>query len=102
MSGAGGESVQSSQRTCGPQSWPGLNPHPLPPLPPPSPEQGVPLRIELGPRDMEGGVAMLARRDTGAKESGAWDGLAARVPALLEQIQVRGSGLGWALLPWAL
>ncbi|PSC73094.1 prolyl-tRNA synthetase [Micractinium conductrix] len=49
--------------------------------------RGVPLRIELGPRDMEGGCAMLARRDTGAKESVAWGELAARVPALLDQIQ---------------
>lgn len=49
--------------------------------------RGVPLRIELGPRDMEGGVAMLARRDTGAKESAPWGELAAKVPVLLEQIQ---------------
>ena len=59
-----------------------------------SPLQGVPLRIELGPRDMEGGCAMLARRDTGAKESVAWGELAARVPALLDQIQVGAPGVG--------
>lgn len=53
--------------------------------------QGVPLRIELGPRDMEGGVAMLARRDNGGKQSCAWGELAAAVPQLLEQIQV-GTG----------
>jgi broad specificity phosphatase PhoE len=47
---------------------------------------GVPLRVELGPKDMEGGCAMLARRDTGAKESCAWDSLAARVPALLQEM----------------
>ena len=50
--------------------------------------QGVPLRLELGPRDMEGGVAMLARRDNGGKQSCAWGELAAAVPQLLEQIQV--------------
>ncbi|KAL4441883.1 hypothetical protein ABPG77_003799 [Micractinium sp. CCAP 211/92] len=49
--------------------------------------RGVPLRIELGPRDMDSGVAMLARRDTGAKESMSWGELAAKVPGLLEQIQ---------------
>ena len=50
--------------------------------------QGVPLRVELGPKDMIGGCVMLARRDTGVKESVAWGDLAARVPALLLQIQV--------------
>jgi len=30
-------------------------------------ERGVPLRIELGPRDIAAGVVMLARRDTGEK-----------------------------------
>lgn len=66
---------------------------PCPP-PPCAPLQGVPLRIELGPRDMEGGVAMLARRDSGAKESAEWGALAARVPQLLETIQVGGGGAG--------
>ena len=32
---------------------------------------------------------MLARRDTGVKEGVAWDDVAARVPELLEQIQVK-------------
>jgi hypothetical protein len=27
--------------------------------------KGVPVRVELGPRDMDGGVVVLARRDTG-------------------------------------
>lgn len=49
--------------------------------------RGVPLRIELGPKDMEGGSAMMARRDTGAKEAAAWGELAARVPRLLEEMQ---------------
>ena len=44
--------------------------------------------MELGPKDMTGGCVMLARRDTGAKETVAWGDLAARVPALLLQIQV--------------
>lgn len=59
----------------------------------------MPLRIELGPRDMEGGVAMLARRDTGAKESAPWGELAAKVPVLLEQIQV-GARAGGRVARW--
>lgn len=52
--------------------------------------QGVPLRIELGPKDMDKGVVMMARRDTGAKEVVAWADVAARTPQLLETIQVGG------------
>ena len=51
--------------------------------------QGVPIRLELGPKDMENRTVMLARRDTGVKEGVAWDDVAARVPELLEQIQVK-------------
>ena len=50
--------------------------------------QGVPIRLELGPKDMEKESVMLARRDTGEKESVSWSNVAARVPQLLEQIQV--------------
>lgn len=49
--------------------------------------KGVPLRIEVGPRDLQAGVAVLARRDTGEKETVALEELAARVPALLAEIQ---------------
>ena len=35
--------------------------------------RGVPLRIELGPRDLAAGQAVLARRDTGEKTSVATD-----------------------------
>eukprot|EP00891_Asterochloris_glomerata_P006360 jgi/Astpho2/6360/fgenesh1_pm.00091_%23_8_t len=49
--------------------------------------KGVPLRLELGPRDMQEQKVMAARRDTGAKESLGWNELATRVPALLEQVQ---------------
>ena len=49
--------------------------------------RGVPLRLEIGPRDVKAGQAVLARRDTGAKEAVPLAGLAARVPALLEEIQ---------------
>ena len=52
-------------------------------------EQGVPLRLELGMKDVEKRSAMVARRDTGAKEVIPFADVAARVSALLEQIQVR-------------
>lgn len=49
--------------------------------------RGVPMRVELGPRDMENEVVVVARRDTGVKETVAWDELAARVPLLLDEVQ---------------
>lgn len=49
--------------------------------------KGLPLRCELGPKDMENSCVVLARRDTGAKETVAWADVATRVPALLETIQ---------------
>lgn len=52
-------------------------------------QQGVPIRLELGPKDMENESVMLARRDTGAKETVAWADVSSRVPELLEQIQVQ-------------
>jgi len=49
--------------------------------------KGVPLRLEIGPRDLQAGVAVLARRDTGEKETVALEELMERIPALLEEIQ---------------
>lgn len=49
--------------------------------------RGVPVRIEIGPRDMENGKAMLVRRDTGEKESVEIEAAADRVGELLEQMQ---------------
>jgi prolyl-tRNA synthetase len=49
--------------------------------------KGVPVRIEVGPRDLENGTAMLVRRIAGGKEPVAADSLAAVVPQLLEQDQ---------------
>ncbi|MDI9830928.1 proline--tRNA ligase [Streptomyces sp. KAU_LT] len=88
--------------------------------------KGVPARVEVGPRDLENGTAMLARRIPGGKEPIALDALPARLPALLEEDQAlllaqsrerRASrtadvasaeeaveavaGGGWARLPWA-
>jgi prolyl-tRNA synthetase len=49
--------------------------------------KGIPIRLELGPKDMDSGKVVLARRDTGAKETVAWGDVVARVPVLLETIQ---------------
>ncbi|MBT2423103.1 proline--tRNA ligase [Streptomyces sp. ISL-22] len=88
--------------------------------------KGVPLRIEVGPRDLENGTAMLARRIPGGKEPVALDALVAQLPAILEEDQAlllrqsrerresRTSDVstieeaaeaatagGWARIPWA-
>jgi len=48
---------------------------------------GVPLRLELGPRDLAGGSCMSARRDTRAKAPLALEGLPATIATLLETMQ---------------
>ena len=49
--------------------------------------RGVPVVLELGPRDLAAGQVVIKRRDTGAKEPVAQEGLAATVSATLEAIQ---------------
>eukprot|EP00243_Klebsormidium_subtile_P004078 TRINITY_DN17852_c0_g1_i1.p1 TRINITY_DN17852_c0_g1~~TRINITY_DN17852_c0_g1_i1.p1 ORF type:complete len:553 (-),score=225.92 TRINITY_DN17852_c0_g1_i1:234-1892(-) len=49
--------------------------------------KGVPLRLELGPKDLEKKQARLVRRDTGAKEDVPWADLTAHVGAVLADIQ---------------
>ncbi len=49
--------------------------------------RGIPVRVEIGPRDMENGQAVLVRRDTHEKTTVAIEELADRVGELLEQIQ---------------
>lgn len=91
--------------------------------------KGVPLRVEVGPRDLEGGTAVLVRRVPGGKETVRLEGLLAepaRFAALLEEDQAlllrrskewresRTSDVrsveeaaeaavagGWARIPWA-
>lgn len=88
--------------------------------------KGVPLRIEVGPRDLENGTAMLVRRIPGGKEPVRLDALAALLPAVLEEdqalllrqsrerrqsrttdvttaeeaVEAAAAG-GWARIPWA-
>jgi prolyl-tRNA synthetase len=49
--------------------------------------RGVPLRIEIGPKDIEKSTVMIARRDTREKSSLAMDGIGAAVVGLLDDIQ---------------
>ena len=87
--------------------------------------KGVPVRVEIGPRDLEAGTAMLARRIPGGKEPVALDALAELLPKVLEEDQARllqesrerrtsrtvdvasiaeaaeAAATGWARIPWA-
>jgi prolyl-tRNA synthetase len=87
--------------------------------------KGVPLRVEVGPRDLEQGTAMLARRIPGGKEPVALDALDSVLPKALEEDQARllqesrerrlsrtvdvatveeaaeAAATGWARIPWA-
>ncbi len=49
--------------------------------------KGVPLRIELGPRDIEAGKAVVFRRDTLEKSEYGLDGIAETVKELLSAVQ---------------
>jgi prolyl-tRNA synthetase len=49
--------------------------------------RGVPLRIEIGPKDIEKAQVLTARRDTREKAGVPMDGLAARVREILDAIQ---------------
>lgn len=49
--------------------------------------RGVPLRIEIGPKDIEANQAVVARRDTGEKIKVSLDELADRVGGLLDTMQ---------------
>jgi len=88
--------------------------------------KGVPVRVEVGPRDVAEDRATVVRRDTGEKTPVALGEVAARVPALLEELQasllaratadrdarvaevssveeaVEAARTGWATLAWDL
>jgi prolyl-tRNA synthetase len=52
-------------------------------------KKGVPLRVEIGPRDLEAGTVFVGRRDKGPKEKQSYPqgDFAAQVPELLQSIQ---------------
>jgi prolyl-tRNA synthetase len=49
--------------------------------------RGVPIRLEMGPRDLQNNQVFSARRDTREKASLPIDGLPGKVQALLDTIQ---------------
>jgi prolyl-tRNA synthetase len=49
--------------------------------------RGVPLRLEIGPKDLEKSQVLVARRDTREKLGVPMDGLVARIQGLLDEIQ---------------
>jgi prolyl-tRNA synthetase len=49
--------------------------------------KGVPIRIEIGPKDVAAGQVVIVRRDTGQKTPIGQDAVAFEVPDLLRQIQ---------------
>ena len=48
--------------------------------------RGVPVRIEMGPRDIENGVCVLVRRDTGEKITAQLSDIETKISQLLEEI----------------
>jgi prolyl-tRNA synthetase len=50
-------------------------------------KRGVPLRMELGPKDLDKNQAVLARRDTGEKSPVSQEGIVEVVVTMLEAIQ---------------
>ena len=49
--------------------------------------KGVPLRVELGPRDCDNHEVVVARRDTGEKQTLPMDGLRENLEKMLEEMQ---------------
>ena len=49
--------------------------------------RGVPVRIEIGPKDIENGVVVLVRRDTNEKETVELEKIEERLAELMEEIQ---------------
>ena len=49
--------------------------------------RGIPIRLEIGPRDVEAGQVICVRRDTGEKTTLSINELGTAIPQLLETIQ---------------
>lgn len=60
--------------------------------------RGVPIRMEIGPRDVKNGQVVLVRRDNRAKEFAPVEGLLPRLEALLEEIQTSMFGKAKAFM----
>jgi prolyl-tRNA synthetase len=87
--------------------------------------KGVPVRLELGPRDLEGGVVTVVDRIAGTKDTMPIDGVVASMHGVLRAAQatllaqaterresrttevatiaeaVEAAATGWARIPWA-
>lgn len=50
-------------------------------------KKGVPVRIELGPKDIAQNTAVVVRRDTSEKQSLTLSSLETAIPALLDEVQ---------------
>jgi prolyl-tRNA synthetase len=50
-------------------------------------KKGVPVRIEIGPKDVKNSSVVLVRRDTGAKESCAVGNIKIRIDEILQNMQ---------------
>ncbi|HSH10027.1 MAG TPA: proline--tRNA ligase, partial [Oceanipulchritudo sp.] len=50
-------------------------------------KKGIPLRVEIGPRDLESGSVFVARRDTGEKVSMPRAEFVAKVTGILDEMQ---------------
>ncbi len=57
--------------------------------------RGVPLRIEVGPKDLENNEARIIRRDTLEKQTCKINGLAATVQKLIDKITVDMQQRAW-------
>lgn len=49
--------------------------------------KGIPLRIELGPKDLEKNQAVLVRRDNGEKKTVKFEDVASEIPKIFEQME---------------
>ncbi|HNT89139.1 MAG TPA: proline--tRNA ligase, partial [Candidatus Hydrogenedentes bacterium] len=49
--------------------------------------KGVPIRVEIGPRDVQNNTVVAVRRDTGEKQALSMDGLREHLTRLLDDIQ---------------
>lgn len=50
--------------------------------------RGIPIRVEIGPKDIEAGKCVICRRDTGEKTEVPLDELEAKAGEILEKMQV--------------